>query len=65
MPTLDEVQRALQRCLEAEPPVDFALSADASQLAAVFAEMRYARSHNVEAPAMKAKQVDAFDRWNT
>ena len=42
MPRLEDVQEALQRCLAAEPPVDFALSKDAAQLATVFAEMRFA-----------------------
>ena len=64
MPTLTEVQEALQRCLTAEPPEDSRLSPDAAQLTTVFAEMRFAREHVRDRESLKPKQVDAFDRWH-
>ena len=63
MPTLAEVQLALQRCMSAEPPIDVRLSADALQLATVFAEMRYRNEDSLDRAALKPKQIDAFDRW--
>lgn len=43
MPTFNEVQKALEQCMKVEPPHDFSLSPDASQLATVFAEMLHGR----------------------
>lgn len=63
MVKFDEVQRALERCMAAEPPKDYALSADASQLADVFAEMLYARSAERPLSEFKPKQLAAFERW--
>lgn len=63
MPTMNEVQKALQRCLNAEPPVNYSLSADASQLATVYAEMAYFREDARPLDAFKPKQKAAFERW--
>jgi hypothetical protein len=63
MPTLDEVQAALQSCMTAQPPVDYDLSPDASQLATVFAEMRFAGERVRDMAALKPKQLDALGRW--
>lgn len=63
MPTLHEVQQALQRCMEAEPPANLALSPDASQLATAFAEMRYAKVDACERESLTVEKLAAYDRW--
>lgn len=63
MPTFNDVQRALEQCMKAEPPRDFSLSPDASQLATVFAEMLHGRESERPLEAFKPKQLDAFNRW--
>lgn len=63
MVTFDQVSKALERCMKAEPPQNFALSKDASQLATVFAEMSYARQAERPLADFKPKQLDAFERW--
>lgn len=67
MPTLSEVQKALERCLRAEPPIDYQLSPDASQLATVFADMLYGRQPGVEPvrplEVFSEKQLAAFSKW--
>ncbi len=64
MPTLVEVQSALQRCLTAEPPVDqLELSPDSAKLAEVFAEMRYEQQTERDLAAFKPSQLEAFERW--
>lgn len=63
MPTFNEVQKALEQCMKVEPPHDFRLSPDASQLATVFAEMLHGRESERPLEAFKPKQLDAFNRW--
>ena len=63
MPALSEVQKALEQCMKAEPPRDFSLSPDASQLATVFAEMLHGRESERPLEAFKPKQLAAFNRW--
>jgi hypothetical protein len=63
MPTLAEVQQALQRCMSAEPAVEFALSADASRLSTVFAEMLYAKEVTRDLDQFSEKEADAYRRW--
>jgi len=63
MPTMNEVQKALDRCMKAEPPVNYSLSPDSSQLATVFAEMLYDREPERPLDAFKPKQLAAFERW--
>jgi hypothetical protein len=65
MPTIHEVQQALQRCLTAEPPNDFRLSADSAQLATVFAEMRFSREEVCDLETLSSDQVTAFERWKS
>jgi hypothetical protein len=63
MPSMTDVQQALERCMRAEPPQDFSLSPDSSQLATVFAEMLYGRESERPLEALTAKQLAAFNRW--
>ncbi|WP_341677612.1 DUF3717 domain-containing protein [Niveibacterium sp. SC-1] len=63
MPSLEDIQRALQRCLAAEPPQASRLSADASALATVYAEMNYFRTAERRLEGLPEKQRDAFLRW--
>lgn len=63
MVTFEQVSQALERCMKAEPPKDFALSKDASQLATVFAEMSYARQAERPLADLEPKQLAAFERW--
>lgn len=49
--------------MKVEPPHDFSLSPDASQLATVFAEMLHGRESERPLEAFKPKQLDAFNRW--
>jgi hypothetical protein len=66
MPSLDEIQAALARCITAEPPSkkELQLSPDSSQLAEVFAEMVYAKEQEREITELNAAQREAFDRWS-
>ena len=63
MPTMIEIQKALDRCMKAEPPVNYSLSPDSSQLATVFAEMLYSHEPDRALEAFKPKQLAAFERW--
>lgn len=63
MPTLTQVEIALTACLYADPPQDHRLSADASSLTAVFAEMRFFKQSSRELAQFTAKQTAAFGRW--
>jgi hypothetical protein len=66
MPLFTEVQTALERCMEAEPPTAepyFALSLDSSNLADVFAEMLYGKEQARPLEALTEKQRTAFERW--
>ena len=63
MPSMENVQDALVRCLRQEPPKDYRLSSDASQLATVWAEMRWNGEANRPLEALSAKQATAFARW--
>jgi hypothetical protein len=63
MPTFSEIQKAFERCVNAEPTVNYVLSADASQIATVFAEMMVFREDERDLAKFKPKQKAAFDRW--
>jgi hypothetical protein len=63
MPTFEEVVKALDRCMTIEPPVNYALSPDASQLGTVFAEMQYFQQSERPLEDFKPKQREAFERW--
>lgn len=63
MPSYSQIQQALTACMKAEPPVDFALSKDSSQLAAVFAEMMFDGQAERPLEALTPKQRAAFERW--
>lgn len=64
MPTFQEITQALVNCMTVEPPVDYALSRDASHLATVYAEMMYLGQLEGAVERLSAKQVDAFVRWS-
>lgn len=64
MPTIEDVEKALQRCLNVEVPVDYSLSADASQLSTVYAEMAYFKEHERALENFEQKQRTAFARWS-
>ena len=61
--TLSEVQAALQCCMAAEPPRDFALSPDASLLTDVFGSMRYHEATDQPVGALSEKHQAAVARW--
>jgi len=63
MPSFEDFQRALQRCLAAEPPQASRLSADASALATVYAEMNYFGTAERGLEALPERQRAAFLRW--
>lgn len=65
MPTCAEIQKALTACMKAEPPRDYALSPDSSQLAAVFAEMTVGHEAERSLEALTPKQLAAFQRWHS
>jgi hypothetical protein len=54
---------ALQRCLEAEPTVNYCLSPDASSLASVLAEMNYFGRETYDTETLSVKKKAAFQRW--
>jgi hypothetical protein len=63
MPTFEDVQKALDRCMTAQPTVNYALSPDASQLGTVFAEMMCFKENDRDLNNFTPKQLDAFERW--
>jgi ATP-dependent exoDNAse (exonuclease V) alpha subunit len=65
MPMISEVQQALARCLDAEPPkgTHLALSPDSNQLANVFAEMIFFKEIERPRDRLTSRQLEAFTRW--
>ncbi|PWF55355.1 DUF3717 domain-containing protein [Flavobacterium cupreum] len=63
MPTFDEIKKALNTCMVAEPAVDFVLSKDANQLCTVFAEMMHFKQTERPLGTLSDKQVIAYQRW--
>ena len=63
MPTLNEITQALNNCMVGEPPVNYVLSKDASQLGTVFAEMLYFKQSERPFDTLSHKQVSAYQRW--
>ena len=63
MPTLNEITQALNNCMVVEPPVNYVLSKDASQLGTVYAEMAYFKQAERPLDALSPKQANAFGRW--
>ena len=63
MPTFNDIQKALVRCLSAEPPQNYCLSPDASQITEVFAEMIYRHATEWPQDSMTEKQWAAFQKW--
>jgi hypothetical protein len=58
-----DIQEALERCLEKEPTINFCLSPDASQLAAILGEMNFFHQNDREINLLSNKQKSAFERW--
>lgn len=63
MPTLNEITQALNNCMVVEPPVNYVLSKDASQLGTVLAEMLYFKQSERPFDTLSHKQVIAYQRW--
>jgi hypothetical protein len=65
MPLFEEIQAALIRCLDQQPPSgpELKLSADSNQLANVFAEMDYFDEKERPLSKLTSAQRDAFERW--
>ncbi|HEY8096953.1 MAG TPA: DUF3717 domain-containing protein [Methylobacter sp.] len=63
--TFKELQLVIDRCMKAQPTLNFALSPDASQLATVFAEMMVFKEDERPLEKFTARQLEAFERWNT
>lgn len=63
MPTFDEIKVALTVCMKAEPPIDFVLSKDSSQLGTVFGEMMHFDQTERSLETLTPKQVSAYKRW--
>jgi hypothetical protein len=59
-----DVLNALQRCLEAEPTINYCLSQDASRLAAVLGEMNYFKQVNRDFETLSPKQQQAITQWS-
>jgi hypothetical protein len=64
MPSFAVIQAALEYCMSEQPPRDFVLSNDASQLATVFADMAYHRQTERPVENLTDKQRLAFLRWS-
>lgn len=64
MPMFAEYLAALQRCMQAEPPVNKAfLSKDSNVLADVYAEMLYTSQAERPLEVLTDDQRAAFERW--
>jgi hypothetical protein len=63
MPIFLEVQAALIACMSAQPPVNYELSPEASQLATVFSEMMVFKEAERDIALFSDKQKTAFERW--
>lgn len=64
MPNFEAFQAALECCMATEPPKDFMLSSDASQLATVFADMVYHKKAERSMEELTEKQRKAFIKWS-
>jgi hypothetical protein len=58
-----DILNALQRCLEAEPTINYCLSRDASRLAAVLGEMNYFKRESRDFEMLSINQQGAVTRW--
>lgn len=63
MLSIQELLAALERCMKAEPPVNYVLSPDASQLGGAWAEMLFERLDVRPLADLSAKAQAAFRRW--
>lgn len=63
MASLPEIQAAFNAAYTAEPPQNYMLSKDASQLATVIGEMWHFKKDDRELSEMTSSQVAAFERW--
>lgn len=63
--TLEQLQRALARCMEAHPPegLERSLHADADRLAGLWALMTYERIPSVELEQVEPVVMDVYRRW--
>lgn len=65
MPTISQIQAALNRCMQMEPPQNHTLSPDASQIATVLAEMNYFKEGERSLDSLKETQKQSVLRWLT
>ena len=61
--TIQELQRAIGRCIHAEQKEPYRLPADASKMANVFGQMIYYQVDSWPINDMKASDLEAFLRW--
>ena len=61
--TLEQVQYATARCLEAHPAMNAVLPQEAQVLAELLGRMIYARSKAVEAAGLSAPALADLRRW--
>lgn len=64
MPNFEAFQAALECCMATEPPKDFVLSSDASQLATVYADMVFHKQTERSIDVLTDKQRKAFVKWS-
>ncbi len=63
MISIDQVQAALQRSMDAEPTLHLALPKDASLLTDVFGTMRYLGATEQRTAELSLKHQEALARW--
>lgn len=63
MPSLPQIQAAFNAATTAEPPKDYRLARDASQLATVIAEMWHFKQDDRDLSDLSSSQVAAYERW--
>lgn len=64
MPTLNQIQNACNAAIAGEPPKNFKLSSDASQLATIVAEMWHFKLEVRELSQFNSAQKAAYARWS-
>ncbi|MCU6502270.1 hypothetical protein LPN04_31195 [Rugamonas sp. A1-17] len=63
MPSLPQIQAAFNAATTAEPPEEYILKPDASQLATVIAEMWHFKQDDRDLANLTSSQVAAYERW--
>ncbi len=65
MPTFNQVQKALDNCIKAEPTIDFQLSKDASQLGTVIGLMIHFKEDERALENFTSSQQAVYKRWES